>query len=96
MIQRYGAVIHPEELSDTWLERMKQAGLNVLGLHPVGGVHADQSLKDMIEDEFLPEKQALYARARSMGLEIEYEMHALSYLLPRRLFKRHPDWFRMN
>lgn len=96
MIQRYGAVIHPEEFSDTWLERMKQAGLNVLGLHPVGGVHADQSLKDMIEDEFLPEKQALYARARSMGLEIEYEMHALSYLLPRRMFERHPDWFRMN
>lgn len=37
MIQRYGAVIHPEEFSDTWLERMKQAGLNVLGLHPWAG-----------------------------------------------------------
>ncbi len=96
MVNRYGAIIHPEELNEAWLERMKQANLNVLGLHPVGGAHADDSLKAMIEDEFLPEKQALYAQARAMGLEIEYEMHVLSYLLPRRLFERHPDWFRMN
>lgn len=96
MAARYGAVIHPQELDMRWLERAREAGINVLGIHPVGGERADRSLRDMIEDEFLPEKRALYAHARDMGMDIEYEMHALSYLLPRRLFGAHPDWFRMN
>ena len=96
MSRRYGAIIHPDELNMRWLERAHAAGINVLGLHPVGGVHADESLRAMIEDEFLPERKALYARARELGMDIEYEMHALSYLLPRRMFDVHPDWFRMN
>ena len=96
MSRRYGAIIHPDELNMRWLERAHAAGINVLGLHPVGGVHADESLRAMIEDEFLPERRALYARARELGMDIEYEMHALSYLLPRRMFDVHPDWFRMN
>ena len=96
MSRRYGAIIHPDELNMRWLERAHAAGINVLGLHPVGGVHADESLRVMIEDEFLPERRVLYARARELGMDIEYEMHALSYLLPRRMFDVHPDWFRMN
>ena len=96
MSRRYGAIIHPDELNMRWLERAHAAGINVLGLHPVGGVHADESLRAMIEDEFLPERRVLYARARELGMDIEYEMHALSYLLPRRMFDVHPDWFRMN
>ena len=96
MSRRYGAIIHPDELNMRWLERAHAAGINVLGLHPVGGVHADESLRAMIEDEFLPERRVLYARARELGMDIEYEMHALSYLLPRRMFNVHPDWFRMN
>ena len=32
-----GILVHPEELTLSWLDRMKDAGLNLLGLHPVGG-----------------------------------------------------------
>ena len=85
MSRRYGAIIHPDELNIRWLERAHAAGINVLGLHPVGGVHADESLRAMIEDGFLPERRVPVCRcARELGMDIEYEMHALSYLLPRR------------
>lgn len=96
MLERYGAVIHPQELDMRWLKSAHRAGINVLGLHPEGGAHADETLRAMIEDEFLPERRALYNAARDLGMDIEYEMHALSYLLPRRLFDAHPDWFRMD
>lgn len=96
MNKRRGVVIHPQELDENWIHWMEEGGINVLGLHPVGGQSADQSLRDMIEDEFLPEKQALYQLAHSKGIQREYEMHALSHLLPRRLFSGHPEWFRMN
>nr|HML47932.1 DUF4838 domain-containing protein [Clostridia bacterium] len=96
MVKRWGAVIHPQELNERWLARVGEAGITVLGLHPVGGVRAADSLAEMIEEEFLPERQRLYQTARGMGVAIEYEMHALSYLMPRRLFGAHPEWFRMD
>lgn len=96
MSNRYGAIIHPQDWDARWLELMQAAGLNVLGLHPVGGHQADIYLRDLIEEARLPERRALYEQARSMGIDIEYEMHALSYLLPRRIFGAHPEWFRMD
>jgi len=94
MIETRGILFHPQELDERWLERAAALGLNVIGLHPVGGVKADETLRAMLDgrDEMAP----LLAKARAMGLKVEYEMHALSYLLPRTLFEEHPDWFRMN
>ena len=34
---RRGIIVHPEELRLDWLDRMAEARLNTLGLHPVGG-----------------------------------------------------------
>jgi len=34
--------------------------------------------------------------AVSRGMQIEYELHAASYLLPRELFDSHPEYFRME
>lgn len=96
MVKRYGAIVHPQEMDEAWLRRMKDAGLNVLGLHPEGGKDADRTLRNLIEDTNLPERKRLYRMAQEMGIEIEFEMHVLSYLLPRRLFDVHPEWFRMN
>ena len=45
MRERRGIIIHPEELDVTWPDRLKAAGLNVLGLHPVGGQEACASLE---------------------------------------------------
>lgn len=94
MIQRRGIVIHPQELDEVWLERCRALNLNVLGLHPTGGVTADESLRGLLDQ--LPHLQPLLDRARQMGICIEYELHALSYLMPRELFDLHPDWFCEN
>lgn len=34
MFERRGALVHPNELDDIWLDEMKRLNLNVLGLHP--------------------------------------------------------------
>ena len=94
MINRRGLVIHPHELDENWLQEFAALGLNALGLHPVGGREADVYIREMLAD--MPRLAPLLDKARSMGLSVEFEMHALSYLMPRTLFEEHPTWFRMN
>lgn len=95
-LTRRGIIVHPEELTLAWLDRMAEARLNTLGLHPVGGVHADQSLQRAIDLHPLPESRRLRAEAALRGISVEYEAHVMAWLLPRHLFDRHPDWFRMD
>lgn len=96
MLERRGIIVHPEELDNKWLDDIEKAGINVLGLHPVGGWRANLTLAAAVERHQTPEFQALLKRAKEMGVTVEYEAHALRYLMPKELFEEHPDWFRMN
>lgn len=87
-------LIHPEELSDKWMHRAAALGTDVLGLHPVGGKHACGSLMALLNALETPAFRASLDRAAKMGLDIEYELHAGSYLAPRELFAEHPEYFR--
>lgn len=89
-------LIHPEELSKDWIDRMADAGVSVLGIHPWGGKHAVKSIQGMLDSLKQPEYRALLDYAAERGLEIEYEIHAAGYLLSRDLFESHPEYFRMN
>lgn len=89
-------LIHPQELGDAWIRRAKAAGADILALHPVGGKHAAESLEDLLRRLETEEFRALVDRARHAGLEIEYELHAASWMLDRGLFPTHPEYFRMN
>ncbi len=89
-------LIHPEELSKKWIDRMAEQGVNILGLHPVGGQDAAKTLSDMLSMIETDEFRALIDYAKSKGLEIEYEIHAMGYLLNKSLFSEHPEYFRMN
>lgn len=91
-----GLIVHPEELDQLQLDLIHEAGLTQLGLHPVGGLQADKTLEAAIAAHTLPETRALHAQAKARGMEVCYEAHALSWLMPRSLFSRHPEWFRMN
>ena len=91
-----GLLVHPEELDETWINRLKGSDIRTVGLHPVGGKKAHESLQALYEDVRDGKYEARFARLREMGMEIEYEVHAMSWLLPRALFDEHPDWFRMN
>lgn len=96
MKNRRGIIIHPEELEWSWVERLQQAHLNVLALHPPGGVNAHLTLESALHHRLLPETQAMFDQLNHMGVEIEYEAHAMAWLLPRSLFSVKPHWFRMD
>lgn len=89
-------IIHPEELSKKWIDRLCKAKIKTLGIHPVGGPTATSSLENLVElckDEGY---RSLIDYAKEKDVEIEYEIHSAGYLMPRALFDTHPEYFRMN
>ena len=96
MENRRGIIIHPEELDSTWPERLQDARLNVLGIHPVGGKDAHLSLESAIHHRLLPETQRLFKQLNHLGIAVEYEAHTMAWLLPRTLIHSKPGWFRMD
>ena len=96
MIKQKGLVIHPDELSDYWIERILPTGLNLLGFHPEGGVTGGRPVYEAAEWIKEPETRRLLGVLADKGIDVEYEIHALSWLLPRDMFGRQPEWFRMN
>ena len=95
-IRERGILVHPEDLTLDWIERMYRADLNLLGLHPVGGPQAHTSLEKAIRKMQDPSFLHLIDEAHKRGIKVEFEAHALKWLLPETLFSKHPDWFRMN
>lgn len=89
-------LVHPEELSKKWIDRMADAGISVLGIHPVGGKNANRSLAGLLELLKDEKFRGLLDYATERNLEIEYEIHAAGYLMDRSLFDTHPEYFRMN
>ncbi|MDO4739432.1 MAG: DUF4838 domain-containing protein [Eubacteriales bacterium] len=91
-----GLIVHPEDLTIETIDRMAAAGLNTLGLHPVGGKDAANTLEQAVRWHSSAEGSALLRHAMKKGLNVEYEAHAMGWLLQRELFAEHPQWFRMN
>ena len=91
---KIGLIAHPEELTKGEIAAFRAAGADVLGLHPVGGNKATSSLENLLIWLKTDKGRRLLSYARSLGLEIEYEMHAASFLIPREMFSSHPEYFR--
>jgi len=91
-----GILLHPEELTLDWLDKMQAAGLDTLGLHPVGGPLAHESLQRAIDLHTTPASRLLRLQAAARGITVEYEAHVMRWLLPQHLFLTQPDWFRMD
>jgi hypothetical protein len=87
--ERRGIVLVPSDLSlAEWPELAARAGLNTIALHPT-----PDPVIDFVRST---DGQAALARVAELGLDIEYELHAMAHLLPRALFPDHPHLFRMN
>ena len=95
-MERRGIIIHPEDISPLWPQRLHQAGINVLGLHPVGGAGAPASLRAALANRDHPDMQRFLRALDRLGIAVEYEMHTLGYLLPPELLVRHPEFFPMD
>lgn len=75
---------------------MADGGVSILGLHPRGGNEAADTLAELVKLFETESFRELIDYACARGLEIECEMHAARYLLPKELFDSHPEYFRMN
>jgi hypothetical protein len=86
-----GVVLVPEDLTlADWPQRAKHAGLTTIGLHHQNSPQAViRCVKSDLGQRFLEQCQKL-------GLEVEYELHAMKELLPRELFAKNPEMFRMD
>ncbi len=91
-----GMLVHPGEVSKKWIDRLADAGIDALGIHPEGGKNAPATLEALTERLKTAEYRGLIDYAHQRGLEVEYEVHAAGYLMPKSLFGEHPEYFRMN
>lgn len=86
-----GVVLVPEDLTlSDWPERAKKAGLTTIALHHQ---NSPQAVIDCLRTDA---GQQFIERCRQLGLQVEYELHAIKELLPRELFAKNPELFRMN
>lgn len=92
-----GIVIYPSDLKSLgarkWVKLMNDADLNLLGIHTDSKFETLYVLKEYLESE---EGKTLVSECEKSGIAIEYETHALQDLLPRDLFEKHPEYFRMD
>lgn len=89
-------LVHPDEFTDKWIARATGLGVKTLSIHPVGGRKAFDSLTNLIDVCQTAEFRGLVDRAIESGLNVEYECHAGSWLLPREMFAEHPEYFRLD
>lgn len=89
--QTRGIVLIPDDFSLTgWPKRAREAGLTTIGLHHGA---SPQVVVKFIRSE---QGRAFLKECHRLGLAVEYELHAMRELLPRELFARNPELFRMN
>lgn len=89
-------LIHPRELTQRWIDKAVELNIKRVSLHPVGGMDAHSTLVGMLNEIEKPEFKEKIDTLIDRGIEIGYEFHAASYLLPRELFDTHPEYFRMD
>lgn len=86
-----GVVIAEEDLTlADWPQRAVAAGLTTIGLH---APKSPRLLARYIQSDA---GQKLLETCRRLGLGVEYELHAMQDLLPRELFDKAPELFRMD
>jgi hypothetical protein len=96
MLKRRGILLLYREIGDYWLHRLTGSGLDVVGLHPDGGSDAVDSLDKMLEMVKSPIFLDFAKGLAIAGIDLEFEAHTLSWMIPRSLFDRYPTWFRVN
>lgn len=86
-----GVVLIPEDLTlEDWPDRAKRAGLSTIGIHHQNSPAAViRWVKSDLGQRFLEQ-------CRKLGLQVEYELHAMKELLPRSLLGKNPELFRMD
>lgn len=98
MSESRGMVILYEDLCDHWIRWAKEAQITNLGVHKIaisgdGTVNSIESLLAALEK---PDGRKMIKTLEKAGITIEYELHSLSWLLPRELIEKNEELFRLN
>lgn len=80
LVMGWNEVSNPYVLD--YIKIAKETGINTFSVYG-----ADRSSKLW---------QDFFAKCQDAGIDIEFEEHMMSFLLPRDLFSTHPEYFRMN
>ena len=89
-------IVHPDEISKERIDSLKEAGIDCLGIHPVGGKDAYKTLENLVALLKTDEFRSLLDYAKECGIKIEYELHSMGYLMPKSLFESNPEYFRVD
>ena len=89
-----GIVFLTEDFTDEWLGWAKSGELTNIGLHKLAipGTNSIDSLLNELDDGF----RRRVDKFEKADITVEYELHALEWLLPRALFKEKPELFRVH
>ncbi|MHB1153318.1 MAG: DUF4838 domain-containing protein [Eubacteriales bacterium] len=90
-----GIVILYEDITDYWIELMKEAELTALGIHKIA-IPGTRSVDTLLDELSALHGRELIYSIENAGITVEYELHVLEWLLPRNLFKVEPELFRMD
>ena len=96
MMKSNGIIIHDTDIGEYWKNLFLDSGLDTLGIHPAGGGEAHITLDAFLNKSCETDIQRFIYDLKNQGKEVELECHALSWLLPRTLFEKHPLWFRQD
>ncbi len=84
-----GIVVSVQDLASVdWAKLADQAGLSTIGTHMY-----PHEVVDFVQTD---RGQAFLESCRRRKIEVEHELHSMSDLLPRALFKKDPTLFRMD
>lgn len=92
-MKKKGIIILNKDFSREWLPILKESGINTIGFHSLYQFGGMEGHLDWLLNE---DTQKLIAEFEANGFEIEHQLHAVDWLLPRSFFKLHPEWFRVN
>lgn len=88
-----GVVINTTDLTySKWPERAAECGITTIGIHPFPEPDLQKAVDYIASDD----GQRFLESCKRLGLDVEYEIHAIQHLLPRELFAKYPEMFRMN
>ena len=87
--QMRGLVLSTKELAEVdWPTLAEENGINTIGTH----ITPSEVIAFLATDQ----GQSFTAACREKGITVEHQLHAMAELLPRELFARNPEMFRMD
>jgi len=95
--ERRGVVIYPTDIAsvgiDEWKKRIELSGINLIGIHAATFMEPIDSLEVFMKSGL---GQQLLQMCNESHVDVEYELHAVQYLLPRGLYEAHPEYFMLD